>query len=152
MPDPSSSRRTVTYVLPVYDEAAGIDAFHHALLEATRQRPDLDFEFVYVDDGSRDDSLSHLLGLRERDPRVTVAGLARNFGHQIAITAGLFLLAFQQMFLGDTPERWRGLPDVKGREKFALGVLLVFVVALGVYPRLALDLISAGSWLSGAPP
>ena len=70
----------------------------------------------------------------------------------IAITAGLFLLAFQRMFLGETPERWRGLPDVKGREVFALGVLLVFVVALGVYPRLALDLISAGSWLAGASP
>jgi NADH-quinone oxidoreductase subunit M len=70
----------------------------------------------------------------------------------IAITAGLFLLALQRAFLGETPERWRDLPDLGSREIVALGSLLVFVVVLGVYPRLALDLISAGSWLSGAGP
>ena len=81
--------RLVAYVLPVHDEAAGIRAFHEALVTATAQRPDLDFEFVYVDDGSRDASLDLLLELRAADDRVTVISLARNFGHQIAVTAGL---------------------------------------------------------------
>jgi dolichol-phosphate mannosyltransferase len=81
--------RLVAYVLPVHDEAAGIRAFHEALVAATAQRPDLDFEFVYVDDGSRDASLDLLLELRAADDRVTVISLARNFGHQIAVTAGL---------------------------------------------------------------
>jgi dolichol-phosphate mannosyltransferase len=79
----------VAYVLPVHNEADGIHAFHDALLEATEKRPDLDFEFVYVDDGSRDESLDLLLDLRANDDRVTVLSLARNFGHQIAVTAGL---------------------------------------------------------------
>jgi glycosyltransferase involved in cell wall biosynthesis len=83
------ARRLVAYVLPVHNEAAGIRAFHEALLEATEKRPDLDFEFVYVDDGSRDESLDLLLDLRTADDRVTVLSLARNFGHQIAVTAGL---------------------------------------------------------------
>jgi glycosyltransferase involved in cell wall biosynthesis len=83
------ARRLVAYVLPVHNEADGIHAFHDALLEATEKRPDLDFEFVYVDDGSRDESLDLLLELREADQRVTVIALARNFGHQIAVTAGL---------------------------------------------------------------
>ena len=83
------ARRLVAYVLPVHNEAAGIRAFHEALITATDKRPDLDFEFVYVDDGSRDESLDLLLGLREADQRVTVIALARNFGHQIAVTAGL---------------------------------------------------------------
>jgi dolichol-phosphate mannosyltransferase len=83
------ARRLVAYVLPVHNEAAGILAFHEALITATDKRPDLDFEFVYVDDGSRDDSLDLLLELREADQRVTVIALARNFGHQIAVTAGL---------------------------------------------------------------
>ena len=83
------ARRLVAYVLPVHNEAAGIRAFHEALVTATEKRPDLDFEFVYVDDGSRDESLELLLGLREADQRVTVIALARNFGHQIAVTAGL---------------------------------------------------------------
>jgi glycosyltransferase involved in cell wall biosynthesis len=83
------ARRLLAYVLPVHDEADGIHAFHDALVTATHQRPDLDFEFVYVDDGSRDASLDLLLELRAADERVTVISLARNFGHQIAVTAGL---------------------------------------------------------------
>jgi polyisoprenyl-phosphate glycosyltransferase len=83
------ARRLVAYVLPVHNEAEGLPAFHEALLAATAQRPDLDFEFVYVDDGSRDGSLDLLLDLRAHDDRVTVISLARNFGHQIAVTAGL---------------------------------------------------------------
>jgi glycosyltransferase involved in cell wall biosynthesis len=88
-----TERPKVAYVLPVYEEAANIDAFHGALVEATRARPDLAFEFVYVDDGSRDTSLHGLLELRRSDPRVTVLSLSRNFGHQIAVTAGLDLVA-----------------------------------------------------------
>jgi glycosyltransferase involved in cell wall biosynthesis len=83
------ARRLVAYVLPVHNEAAGIRAFHDALVAATDKRRDLDFEFVYVDDGSRDESLDLLLELRAVDDRVTVISLARNFGHQIAVTAGL---------------------------------------------------------------
>ena len=83
------ARRLVAYVLPVHNEAAGIRTFHETLVTATEKRPDLDFEFVYVDDGSRDESLDLLLEFREADQRVTVIALARNFGHQIAVTAGL---------------------------------------------------------------
>jgi len=82
-------RRTVAYVLPVHNEHDGLRMFHEALLTATTKRPDLDFEFVYVDDGSRDESLDLLLELRAEDDRITVISLARNFGHQIAVTAGL---------------------------------------------------------------
>jgi len=85
----TEGRRLVTYVLPVYDEAATLDRFHEELLACTSRRPDLDFEFVYVDDGSRDGSLDLLLELRTADERITVISLARNFGHQIAVTAGL---------------------------------------------------------------
>jgi glycosyltransferase involved in cell wall biosynthesis len=80
---------TILFVLPVYNEADNIAVFHAALLDATRIRPDLAFEFVYVDDDSRDDSLRRLLELSEDDARVTVLGLSRNYGHQIAVTAGL---------------------------------------------------------------
>jgi len=84
-----SNGHRIAYVLPVYNEASGLSAFHDALIAAVSERPDLDFEFVYVDDGSRDDSLRQLLAMRAADPRVTVLALARNFGHQLAVTAGL---------------------------------------------------------------
>jgi dolichol-phosphate mannosyltransferase len=85
----AAARRTVAYVLPVFNEADGIVDFHSELVAATSRRPDLDFEFVYVDDGSQDDSLAKILDLRRTDDRVTVIGLSRNFGHQLAVTAGM---------------------------------------------------------------
>ncbi|KAA1419526.1 glycosyltransferase family 2 protein [Nocardioides humilatus] len=94
MPDPTDdSRRRIAYVLPVYNEQDNIAVFHAALTEATTVRDDLDYEFVYVNDGSRDASLERLLDLRKADPRVTVLSLSRNFGHQLAVTAGLDLVA-----------------------------------------------------------
>lgn len=88
-----TGRRRIAYVLPVYNEEENIAVFHAALVEATAQRPDLDFEFVYVDDGSRDASLERLVELRAEDPRVTVVQFSRNYGHQLAVTAGLDLFA-----------------------------------------------------------
>jgi dolichol-phosphate mannosyltransferase len=79
----------VVYVLPVYNEAAGLASFHAELVRCSQERPDIDFEFLYVDDGSRDDSLAHLLEFRAGDDRVSVLSLSRNFGHQLAVTAGL---------------------------------------------------------------
>lgn len=85
----TSGRRLVSYVLPVYNEAGGIRAFHERMVAAVRSRPDLDFELIYVNDGSRDDSLSILGDIASADTSVKVLELSRNFGHQMAITAGL---------------------------------------------------------------
>ncbi|WP_340539970.1 glycosyltransferase family 2 protein [Nocardioides sp. GXZ039] len=92
LPEPDEAtprRRRVSYVLPVFNESGNIAVFHEALVAATKTRPEIDFEFVYVDDGSRDDSLERLLELRAEDDRVTVLALSRNFGHQLAVTAGV---------------------------------------------------------------
>ncbi len=68
----------------------------------------------------------------------------------IVISAALFLRALQRAFLGETAEPLQGLRDLGGRELAALVPLTVLFVALGVYPRLALDVVSAGSWLIGS--
>jgi dolichol-phosphate mannosyltransferase len=85
----SDRSRRVAFVLPVFNEAESIAMFHATLVSSTERRDDLHFEFIYVDDGSADGSLDQLLGLREKDARVTVLSLARNFGHQLAVTAGI---------------------------------------------------------------
>lgn len=92
MPRPRESpggTTLVSYVLPVFNEQDGIRRFHDELVEAIGTRPELSFELVYVNDGSSDASLTILRDLAKNDPRVRVVDFARNFGHQMAITAGL---------------------------------------------------------------
>jgi polyisoprenyl-phosphate glycosyltransferase len=86
MPD----RRSVSFVVPVYHEEAGIAEFHRRLAGVMDGlASEFDCDVVYVDDGSRDRTPLLLAELAEKDPRVSVIYLSRNFGHQLAITAGL---------------------------------------------------------------
>ena len=112
----------ISYVLPVYNEAEGIKHFHTELTSAVAQRPEFDFEFIYVNDGSADGSLRILHDMAKNDPRVRVIDFARNFGHQIAITAGLDYAAGEAVIVMDTD-----LQDP---------------------PRVSLEMIDA--WLAGA--
>ncbi|HET6939788.1 MAG TPA: glycosyltransferase family 2 protein [Nocardioides sp.] len=82
-------RRQVTVVLPVFNEADNVGPVYARLAGVAAQRKDLDFEFLFVDDGSRDSTFAEVLGLRDLDARVSVIRLARNVGHQLALTAGL---------------------------------------------------------------
>ncbi|MFI0511604.1 glycosyltransferase family 2 protein [Streptomyces sp. WSLK1-5] len=102
-PEPEPVRRSlVSYVLPVYNEEDGIRAFHAELVTALGGRPELDFELVYVNDGSGDGSLTILKDLAKNDERVRVVDFARNFGHQIAITAGLDVARGDAVIVMDT--------------------------------------------------
>ena len=83
-----SDRRLISFVLPVYNEEGNIDLLHDTLAETVGALP-YDLEFVFVNDGSADGSMGVLESLAARDPRVTVVDLSRNFGHQVAVTAGL---------------------------------------------------------------
>ncbi|KUO11953.1 glycosyltransferase family 2 protein [Streptomyces sp. DSM 15324] len=95
-------RPLISYVLPVYNEQDGIAAFHTELTAALAGRPELDFEMVYVNDGSADGSLAILRALAEQDGRVRIVDFARNFGHQIAITAGLDVARGDAVIVMDT--------------------------------------------------
>jgi glycosyltransferase involved in cell wall biosynthesis len=79
---------TLSLVVPVHDEAANIDAFV-ARATAALDRLALTWEIIFVDDGSRDASLATMLAARAREPRIGVVALTRNFGKEVALTAGL---------------------------------------------------------------
>lgn len=88
---PESSRRFVlrySIVVPVYGEQEVLPELHRQLTSLL-DRLDGDAEVILVDDGSRDNSLALLLEMHRRDERFKVVQLARNFGHQIAITVGM---------------------------------------------------------------
>ncbi|MEN9228447.1 MAG: glycosyltransferase family 2 protein [Gloeomargarita sp. GMQP_bins_120] len=75
-------------VVPVYNEAANLPHLYRRLCPIMDSL-DGPAELILVDDGSRDESLHLMRELRQKDPRVCYVALARNFGHQIAISAGL---------------------------------------------------------------
>lgn len=79
---------TLSLVVPVYNEAANIEPFV-ARASAALDTLALPWEILFVDDGSRDASLVAMLAAREREPRIVVIELSRNFGKEIALTAGL---------------------------------------------------------------
>ena len=79
---------TLSIVAPAYNEERNLPAFLAAIvpvLESTGES----FEIVFVDDGSRDGTLGMLAAAASQDARIKVIGLARNFGKDIALTAGL---------------------------------------------------------------
>jgi polyisoprenyl-phosphate glycosyltransferase len=78
----------VSIVAPAYNEAANIAAFLQAIVPVL-DRVGEAWEIVFVDDGSRDDTLGLLLAARAGEPRIKVVGLARNFGKDVALSAGL---------------------------------------------------------------
>ncbi len=80
-------RPTVSVVAPVYNEEAILHELYRRLT-AVLDGAGLDWELVLVNDGSRDRSPQIMRELHAADPRVKVVDFARNFGHQVAITAG----------------------------------------------------------------
>jgi dolichol-phosphate mannosyltransferase len=111
----------LSVVAPVYNEEATIEEFYARVCAALTP---IKFELVLVDDGSQDGSAAVLERLAERDPRVRIVFLSRNFGHQTALTAGLDhargdAVVMLDADLQDPPEvipkmldRWRAGCDV----------------------------------------
>lgn len=79
----------VSIVVPCYNEEAVLGELHGRLASVLEQIGGLDGEIVYVDDGSSDETRELLRQRQAEDSRVRVVSLSRNFGHQIAVTAGL---------------------------------------------------------------
>jgi dolichol-phosphate mannosyltransferase len=84
-----AGRPLISIVSACFNEEQVIELFHRALSGVIDELADYDFEIVFVDDGSTDGTLAALNDIAARDPRVRVGSLSRNFGHQIALTAGL---------------------------------------------------------------
>lgn len=82
-------KRLVSIVIPCFNEEDVITETYTRLLKLVDSIPSYDFEFVFVDDGSRDHTLELLRNVATSDPKVRVIVFSRNFGHQIAVTAGL---------------------------------------------------------------
>jgi glycosyltransferase involved in cell wall biosynthesis len=80
---------TFSVVVPVYNESGNVEAAYRALDDVARQHPDLAWEFIFVDDGSKDNTFALISRLGDGDARVKVVQLSRNYGAHTATAAGL---------------------------------------------------------------
>lgn len=87
---PPAAPVDLSVIIPIYNEEANIAALYERLRGVLdpMQLPG-SYEFIFINDGSRDQSLALIQTLALRDPRVRYLDFSRNFGHQIAVTAGL---------------------------------------------------------------
>ena len=113
----------LSLVVPVFNEEESIEIFL-TTVGPFLERAGLRFEIVFVNDGSRDDTLACLLDSSRRDARIRVVNLSRNFGKEAALTAGIDhargdILIPMDIDLQDPPdlfvpfiERWREGYDI----------------------------------------
>lgn len=82
-------KKLVSVVIPICNEAEVLDAFYDRLHRVLTSIDGFGYEMIFVDDGSQDDSFQVAAKLAEKNEHVRVIKLSRNFGHQVAITAGI---------------------------------------------------------------
>jgi len=99
----SAARRSdILYVVvPCYNETETVPILYRAIKPVLDSVPNADYRILFVDDGSTDATLETLNGLARDDDCVLVYSLSRNFGHQIALTAGLDVAAGDAVVLMD---------------------------------------------------
>ena len=81
--------KLLSVVIPCFNEELVLRATHDRLTQAVSSIEGFDYELIFVDDGSRDRTYEILAELQSHDRHTRVLKLSRNFGHQIAVTAGL---------------------------------------------------------------
>lgn len=79
--------KTVSLIIPAYNEEEAIPYFLERIVPLLDAEP-YTFEMIFIDDGSKDRTLEILLEARQKDPRIRIIELARNFGKELAMTAG----------------------------------------------------------------
>ena len=83
--------KILSIIVPCYNEEESVPYFYAETVkqEAFFHERDVEFEFIFVDDGSKDGTVRAVKALREKDDRVHLVAFSRNFGKEAAIIAGL---------------------------------------------------------------
>ncbi len=126
--------KSITLLIPAYNEADVLPQLYDRLADLANSLPKYKLEFLFVNDGSRDDTLEIIKSYAEIDPRVSYVNLSRNFGKEIAMIAGIDhvssdALAIIDADLQDPPELipdmiklWEeGYDDVYARRSSRMG-------------------------------
>lgn len=85
----TSDRRLISILVPCYNEEAVLPAFYQRTSQVMANISQYDFQFIFINDGSKDHTLDIMRELRKKDIRVSYVNLSRNFGKEIAMMAGI---------------------------------------------------------------
>lgn len=83
------SKKKLTMVVPAYNEEEALPIFYEEVHRVEEELPDVEIEYLFIDDGSSDKTLEVLRSLHKKDARVRYVSFSRNFGKEAAIYAGL---------------------------------------------------------------
>lgn len=81
--------KKISYIFPIYNESGNIDLLYETMCSLLSRHTKYQYELIFINDGSKDNSIELLAKLQKKDRRIIVIDFSRNFGHQIAVTAGL---------------------------------------------------------------
>ena len=132
--DRQTDRRLVSILVPCYNEEAVLHEFYRRTVQVIDDMPQYRFQFMFVNDGSKDQTLDIMRELHEKDGRVSYVNLSRNFGKEIAMIAGIDYLTgdaaiIMDADLQDPPElipemiSWweKGYQDVSAKRRSRAG-------------------------------
>ncbi len=86
--DTINEKKLVTILVPAYNEHEVIPLLYERLLKLMNEQVQYDFEILFVNDGSKDNTLELIQALREKDKRINYVNLSRNYGKEVAMVAG----------------------------------------------------------------
>jgi dolichol-phosphate mannosyltransferase len=96
-------KKLISFVLPVHNEEGNIDLLFERIVNLQKDLPNYNFELIFINDFSKDGSLDKMLNLRSKHPTlVKVINFSRNYGHQIAVTAGQDYASGDAVIIMDT--------------------------------------------------
>lgn len=82
--------KLISVIIPIYNEAINVSLIYNAVIaEFAKFGADFDYELIFIDDGSVDSSLSEIKGIADKDQKVKYIEFSRNFGKEVATTAGI---------------------------------------------------------------
>ena len=82
------SKKLITILLPAYNEEASFPIIDRCMSQVIKDNTDYDWEFLFVNDGSKDNTLQQMIRFHQRDPHYNYIDLSRNYGKEVAMMAG----------------------------------------------------------------
>ena len=116
-------KKTISIIVPCYNEEESIEIFYNEIEKIFKIMTEVDFELLFIDDGSKDKSKSIMIDLSKRDERVKYISFSRNFGKEAGMYAGLSevigdYVAIMDVDLQDPPEYLKTMYETITKEDY----------------------------------